>query len=425
MTDKRISRGRLFRLAYPTLMLGAAITVPGHLHAQDSAPENEPVRERSRPEFDPLGIRYNNIFFYPSITIGEEYNDNIFAVDTGETSDFITTVSPELEVNSEGTRGGWRAGANGDFGFYADQSDENYYDASGIVGAYYNIVPDGELSADAGIARLHEDRSSPDDVGGIEPTVYYRALGRLGYSHRFNRLSAKADVTARDLTFSDVDAVGGAINNSDRDRLELDESLRLGYEFMPGYEAFTRGTLEQRLYDDAVDDGGVDRDSLGYRIEGGVTVEVTPLISLDVGLGYAVRDYDDPTLDTFGGFAATGTATWNVTRLTTVSATLSRDVEETTINGASGRVDTLGSVQIDHELLRNVIVSGNFRYVTSDFEGVARSDDRFDVGVQADYLLPFRGFTVSAKATHMQRNSNQAGADFDRNIVLLQLRYGF
>src|SRR3546814_14012196 len=70
-----------------------------------------------------------------------------------------------------------------------------------------------------------------------------------------------SDVCSSDLT----DAVGGSIDNSDRDRLETEGTLRLGYDVSPDIEVFGRGALIQWNYKDDADRNGIDRSANGYR----------------------------------------------------------------------------------------------------------------------------------------------------------------
>src|SRR3546814_13592467 len=90
-----------------------------------------------------------------------------------------------------GTRGGWNAAVKADLGLYASETDENFADASASAGAHYDVIADGTVDGSIGYARLHEDRSSPDDIGGSEPTVHYQGDAKLGYTHRFNRLRSE------------------------------------------------------------------------------------------------------------------------------------------------------------------------------------------------------------------------------------------
>ncbi|HEY9567365.1 MAG TPA: outer membrane beta-barrel protein, partial [Thalassobaculum sp.] len=413
MNDTRIQSVLPLALAMSGCML-----VVGALPAVAQDPnrqEDLPVRERQRPELDPVGLRQGNVFFYPSIGVAEAYVSNVFATEKDEKDDFVTYVTPALNVESMGTRGGWNAAVKADLGLYASETDENFADASASAGAHYDVIADGTVDGSIGYARLHEDRSSPDDIGGSEPTVYYQGDAKLGYTHRFNRLSAGVGVAARQFSYNDTDAVGGSIDNSDRDRLETEETLRLGYDVSPDIEVFGRGALIQWNYKDDADRNGIDRSANGYRVDGGVVANLTGLLTLEASAGYLTMDYDDGSLSSTEGVAAGLRATWNITRLTTITAVIDRQVEATTVDGASSRFDTLGELRVDHELMRDLIVSANAAYLNSDFDGTSREDDRYNLGVAADYYVT-QGVKLSASAGRDERDSNAPGADFTRDV---------
>ena len=44
------------------------------------------------------------LFIYPRLGLQEFYNDNIFATDSDEEDDFITLVSPRVDVTSDWTK---------------------------------------------------------------------------------------------------------------------------------------------------------------------------------------------------------------------------------------------------------------------------------------------------------------------------------
>src|SRR3546814_15987059 len=82
-------------------------------------------------------------------------------------------------------------------------------------------------------------------------------------------------------------------------------------------------------------------------------------------------DYDDGSLSSTEGVAAGLRATWNITRLTTITAVIDRQVEATTVDGASSRFDTLGELRVDHELMSDLIVSANAAYLNTEQIGRA------------------------------------------------------
>ena len=76
----------------------------------------------------PAGAFGDDFQLIPSLTVRGEYNDNIFGSANDEESDFITTVSPGLELIESTQRLDLRAAAKISPFFYADNSDWNDVD---------------------------------------------------------------------------------------------------------------------------------------------------------------------------------------------------------------------------------------------------------------------------------------------------------
>ena len=87
-------------------------------------------------------------------------------------------------------------------------------------------------------------------------------------------------------------------------------------------------------------------------------------------------------------------------------------------HAASSSTETNLSVTVEHELLRNVILSGNAGYIHDDYNGISRTDDTYQVGAGAKYLLN-RNLRLSADITYSSRSSTSTAATnaaFDRLI---------
>ena len=392
--------------------------------AQQQLPSEEiEVAKRPRPEFDPLGIHLGGFFLYPSLAVSEAYNDNIFATERNEKDDFITVISPTARVQSTWSNHELHADAGAHVGRYISHDDEDYKDLFGDIGGRLDITRDSKVFLDGGYAHLHEDRSSPDDAGGTKPTTYDKAQLNGAFSQQFNRFLGRLELRSDHLAYNDVPSTTGTIRNGDRDRFDYEEAVRLSYEFIDNYHAFLRGALRQARYDDDVDRNGFDRNSNGYKLDAGISVDLTGLLSVEAHLGYLSVDFSDSRLQTVDGLSAGLLGTWNVTRLTTIKADIDRDVQPTTLNGAAAELDTGGFLSVDHELLRNLILSGRLGYTRSEFTGIARNDDIYDAGLSAKYLIG-RGLAVVGSYNFDKRDSNVNGASYDRNLVMLRVSYG-
>ncbi|MDZ4052043.1 MAG: outer membrane beta-barrel protein, partial [Phenylobacterium sp.] len=129
------------------------------------------------------------------------------------------------------------------------------------------------------------------------------------------------------------------------------------------------------------------------------------------------QEYDDPTLSDIDGFGARAQVEWFPTQLTTVTFTGSRTIEESASPGSAGYTSANLGVKVDHELMRNVILTGNVSKGKDDYQGITREDDRFNAGVGATYLLN-RHVGVTLAYSHMDMDSSGVGGqDFKVNKV--------
>ncbi len=99
----------------------ATVAAPSARAQNDS--RTTTVTERARPELDPLGIRAGGFIIFPSATITESFDDNIFADDTDTVDDLITNVVPEIVVRSDWRNHEIKLFGSADIAFHADRSD--------------------------------------------------------------------------------------------------------------------------------------------------------------------------------------------------------------------------------------------------------------------------------------------------------------
>lgn len=403
----------------PTVLLTAltALLVASPLGAQEDL-RNVRVADRENPEFDPLGIRARSFLIYPELTVAGAYDDNVFATDNNTQDDFILEVRPSITAQSQWSRHALQAQVRGAVGRYQDENDNDYEDFGAGIAGRLDVKQGSVLTGNFDIDRLHESREDPDDANEEEDvTEFYRGIADVGYRHTFNRLFVRPSFRAVRLDYEDA----GNVNNDDRDRNEFFPGLRVGYEISPRFNAFVQGQYKVVRYDETPDDGGVDRDGEGYTVEVGTEIDYTGVLWGEVAVGYTRREFDDNDLESQGGFAAETTLNWNVTDLTTIIGGLESRIAETTtqVNGepASGILRTGVTLEVQHELRRNIILFGNAGYTRDDFEGVNRTDDIYVAGAGIEYLIN-RNISLDLDYRFSKRDSDD-DADFDRNIVTL------
>ena len=92
--------------------------------------------------------------------------------------------------------------------------------------------------------------------------------------------------------------------------------------------------------------------------------------------------------------------------------------------GSSSKTQSNAAMELQHELMRNVLLGGEVRYINDDFREIDRVDDRVQLSLNAEYLLN-RYVSVAADYRYEQRWSDRDGADYSRNLVTLGLKTRF
>jgi hypothetical protein len=384
-------------------------------------PRGETVTGRKRPELDPLGVRAGTFFIYPKLELEESYSDNIFADEDDEESDFITRILPSLRIDSDWANHALSLEGGADVGRYLDNTDEDFEDFHFGASGRVDVRRSTNVRARVRYQALHEDRGSPEDVNGVEPTEFDIFSGDVRGFHNFGRVNVTLGGTFDRYDFDDVATTGPPINNDDRDRDEVEGSLRVGYEIVPEYEAFIRGAYNFRDYDSGLDDSGVNRDSDGFEVVVGLEADFGGIVFGDFFAGYKSQNFDDASLNTVDGPLVGADITWNVTPLTTIVGTASRLIRETTQAGVSGRFLTTVGLSADHELLRNLLLGADVSVSHDDFEGIDRTDLIYQAGVNAKYMLN-RYFYVSGGYDLRMRDGDSSADDFTENIFFIRLR---
>ena len=380
----------------------------------------EGIEERVSRRFQPEGARSGSFLVFPSIGITGRWDDNIFSTNTNEVDDFVTLVNPALRLQSDWNNHALNFSADAEFARFSDRSREDYQDYNVGFDSRVDVRRSTNITAGAAFGAQHEQRSSPDDVGGLEPTEFAVTSAQVGVFHGFNRVSFGLNGSVSRLDFDDARTAAGAnINNDDRDRSEYSASLRIGLEINPTTEAQVVGSYNQTEYDASLDDLGFNRESDGYAIQGGLVLDLTGTVFVDFLVGVFAQSFDDTGLPDVNGSTFQLGVDWNVTTLTTVTAAVSRSVEETTLTGTSGVLRTSAALGIDHELLRNLILSADVSNVIEDFRGIARDDRTFDFRAAAQYLIHPR-FVAEFGVNMTTRDSDVAAQDFDRNRYFLR-----
>jgi hypothetical protein len=324
---------------------------------------------------------------------------------------------------------------------YATHSTEDKDNYMLNLGGRFDVLRDSFLHANFTYGNQYENRGlaffgfgNNDQFSSLKPVNYDTIGGTIGYEHKMNRIRLNVDNDTTHLGYVNgvAPTTGATIyNDKNRSRLKNESSIRVGYEINPNYEAFVKGSYNFIDYDSKYSDltGGnandFQRSSDGFKIVTGVALDLTGKLTGNAYVGYQEQSYDDSRLATISGATGGLGLKWLPTGLTTVKLNIDRAINETTqgtfVNGvalmSSGYFSTSFMANIDHELMRNLLLNVNGGYILNDYKGGNnRQEDVYVAGISAKYLIN-RNFYLKGGYNYNTRSTNIFNTNYDINSV--------
>ena len=268
----------------------------------------------------------------------------------------------------------------------------------------------------------HEDRGSPDDAHGLAPTPTEGMSNNAKLKHQVNRFTFEGGIESNRMTFGNVATSAGVpVINTDRNRWELTARERGSYELVPGYAAVLEVSENTHVFDLSQDRAGYNRNSKGYRAEGGVGVDISQLIRGDFLVGYFQQLFQDPRFTNPSGLSARATFNWTPDKLTIVIPSFSRSVSDTTTAQASALVRNTASMTVRHELRRNIVLTGYGSASYDQLAGVHKQDSTtYEVKGKAIYAFTPQLF-VGAEVGYKTKDSEAVFGGYDQTTAMVRL----
>lgn len=385
-----------------------------------------PAHAQNAPSETELGIRLGSFVLFPTLELLAGYDSNAFGQSVNGRGSLVGIIKPSLALRSDWNNHMLNVAASGAFGLYASGGTSNYFDAAVSVDGRLDIMTNWYATGGASFERLHEAyRIAPGGFAINDDYSYFnRYSGSVGLFQRFNRLFYHATAGVAAYRFDTVPVAPGALLAGSRDRVEFTEALRLGYELFDGIDFWGQGSLNQRRYDRQVNEFGQDRDSTGWSIAGGATVDLGGISKIEGFGGYTRQSYtnlgDTSTL-TFGL-----SGIWNPYAPLFIKPGFTRSINETGTGLYKNYVSTLFSLDATYDVRSDIKLSGGLLYGISDYQsapGIAapqRNDNIYRALVDVTYSFRPQ-FYVGTSYEFLAVRSNVAGGSSDRHIVLLKV----
>lgn len=364
------------------------------------------VRERVIPGYEPREIRLGSLILSPALEATARYSDNVLALDTDRVGDASILLQPSAQLRTNWARRLISLSARGGIERFADRTSEN---AEALDLSAYGIQEFGAGGRIRAVARYRQGRESRESQNAFvlteRPIRFQETAGAIGASYRFSRILVAGEAGITRSRFADGRLPDGNVLDQDyrdgnsfrlRGRVEFAQSSALAY-----FAQATRDHVDYR----SASPSGTTRNSTTTELLGGVRFELPIPARGEVGVGYVRANYADPGFRDFSGLAVNANVSFFPTQLTTVTVSAQRSVNDSGIAASRGYVALVGGVQVDHELLRSLILSASARFERDSFNGIDRRDRRFEVGAGADYRMN-RNVSVRARYDRLDLSSN-------------------
>ncbi len=387
------------------------------------APEDLPVRTRIQPGYEPVGVRAGSWMLFPMITAGGLYDSNVFASNATRQSDIAVVAAPTLRAQTLWQRHYIDVEAGIRSLSFLDHPGLDQTDASFKSRARIDVAHDAAILTRVQAAYLHERPGSLNSpTGAVEPTPYGLFSGDVTYRKEFNRLTTSFGGLVNAYDYGSTRAQDGSIISQDsRDGQVYAGHGRVDYAFSPMFGVFgafeanrreLRGTPTESL------------SSRGYRALAGIDVELTHLITGELGIGYNSQQFDASTIGTIEGPAYRALLVWSPTRMMDVYFKAEQLVTQSSETRAFGIRAYALQLGIDYELRRNIVLSVAGTFENDKFFGTVRDDDVYASHSELKYLLN-RHFAISLRHRYLSRNSSDPSSSYDKHEVGLNVTATF
>jgi len=429
-----ITNGRI-RLSIPPSESANKTPIPP---AMAGTVAGQPARTRLKVDDDPFGAvgDYAGSFLIKSaVEFSGGYDTNPGRTFVPKGSPFYV-VAPEFLAVSNWERHALVADLRGSFTGYGNTfppptdgtissapTDLDRPDFTGHIDGRLDVSRDTRLMGEVRLRVSTDNPGSPNIQAGLAKYPIYTTLGgTFGIDQSFNRLDVAAGGTIDRTVYANSKLTDGEVTtNDDRNFNQYGGEGRVSYDLLPGVKPFGEIEGDSRVHDLQFDRNGYQRDSSGGYVRAGTSLEFTRLLTGEISLGYAARNYVDPRLNRLQGLLVGSSLTWSATPLTTARFYSTTSIDETTVPGVSGVLTHTYTFEVDHDFRRWLTAIGKFTYGTYDYQGDGRSDKTYSIEGDLVYKMT-RNLWLKGTLRRDILDSNAPLSSSASTVVMLGVR---
>ena len=384
------------------------------------------VTSRLRPGYEPVDVHVGTFTIRPLVTESLGYESNVLGL-THPRGSTLQQADASIDAVSATSHGSVNTGVSVSDNRYLDLPSQSFTNWNARLGGAYDFGRDT-----ASILVTHDNLSQTQrdlDVPQLDaPLAYVIDTVRVGYRATFNRLSFQPSVATARYSYNSGFTGSAVYDQSYRNRVSVTPGLVTAYEFATRRSAvlivrnttafFSRATagIPKRNFSDTSVLAGIDYDLNG-------------ILRARALVGYETRSFSSTAYATIDAPVAELSLIYNPTPLTTVTGTITRQVQDSAAETTAGITTLTGTLRVDHELRRNILLTATAA-ISRDEYTVGGNQTLYSSNLGATYVLnryagvgaTYDFSTRTGSTTALNLNGFSAASNYTDHRLLLQLK---
>lgn len=374
--------------------------------------------------YAPLGIRVGTFTILPAVqqSVGYDTNPDQIVNRLAKPSIALRTDG-ELAFRSDWSSSELSGDLRGGYSDYPDNPGASRPNGSGVTRLRIDANRDTRFDVEGRFVLDTQRAGTPDLAAAVASRPLVASYGStFGVTERFNRMQVSLRGLVDRSEFEDAQLADGTLlRQSERNLTQYGLQLRAGYEISPVITPFVDVLADSRVYDLRRDSSGLSRDSDGLTVSGGASFALTRFVTGEISAGLQHRSYVDPRLRDLTAPVVLAGLIWMASPLTTVRFNAATGVTETSVPNSSGVLTQTATLEVQHDLLRNLSLIGGISLLSNDYDGANITERGFSATARLDYRFN-RWLAMRGSYIYQRLDSSVAGSSFSANTFLLGVR---
>lgn len=377
------------------------------------------VLARPRPGYDATGVKVGGFTVMPYATADLAYDDNIYASDIYKRADEEALIAAGADIQSNWSRHALGFSLRGATEQFAHETSQNNQTVDLQGRGTLDVRRGVAVDLSTRYAHLTELRGSLGDVfiGGTPSQYDLKSVyGDVRLAPGNFTITGGAGVD--DYQYDSIRFQGNRYDQGYRNFHELNANGRIAYAVSPAVSPYVDYTHNSVYYPHR-GDAGLNFNSHGDEVIGGVKVALSRLVVGEFGIGYVHQAFADRRFTSVSGLAYRGKIVWNPTTLMTFTLSGDTTVGQSGIIGVGGVLQRQVEGRVDYELLRNLLLHGFVDTKSYDYHGIDRTDHYVGGGAGARYLMNQHvSFDLNYSHSHQNSRGDFARIFSDNRLAL-------